>query len=219
MPSHPELILLDLDGTLIDASDAIVDGVLAFAAELGLQVPTREWMHGRIGAPPDETWVLLGADDPKDISMRFARDVFPDLVHRTEVLPGVREGLAELAALGCRLAAATNRTTDSGLAALSVTGLDALVPRCFGRDLVAAPKPAPDLLLHALAALGGSAARTLMIGDTLADVLAAQAAGVRVWAVAGGIGDADALRAAGPDLILDDGFAAAPRAFTTTWSA
>lgn len=217
MPA-PELILLDLDGTLIDASEAIVDGVLSFAAEIGLRVPTREWMHGRIGAPPDETWVLLGADDPHEVSTRFARDVFPGLVHRTEVLPGVREALSAFVGLGCRLAAATNRTTDSGRAALEVTGLDAWVPRVFGRDLVAAPKPAPDLLHHALEALDGRPERALMIGDTLADVQAARAAGVTVWAVAGGIGAVDALREAGADLILGEGLAAAPAAFTATWS-
>jgi len=64
-------------------------------------------------------------------------------------------------------------------------------------------KPAPDLVLAALAASGG-AGSAWMVGDAAQDVLAARAAGVTAIAVRNGYGDPTALAAAGADLSIDD---------------
>jgi len=73
------VVLLDLDGTLVDASEAIVDGVIELAAEAGLAEPTRDWAQRRIGQPPERTWELLGAKDPAAMVERFSRRVLPRL--------------------------------------------------------------------------------------------------------------------------------------------
>lgn len=204
------VVLLDLDGTLVDAHDAIVDGVLEVAAEAGLAVPTRDWARARIGRPPDETWVLLGAPDPARLAKRFSEVVQPRLVERTTVLPGVAEALEGLAALGLQLAVATTRGTRSARETLEATGLHRHIAAVAGRDRVATPKPAPDVLLLALADLGALAGAALMIGDTEADARAAAAAGLPCWGVLGGVGDEPSLRAAGAEHILYDGLGGAP---------
>lgn len=201
MPA-PLTLLLDLDGTLVDAHDAIVDGVLEVAAERGLPVPERAWAHGRIGHDPLQTWVLLGDASPEQALQRFGELVLPRLPGAARVLPGVAEALAALAGAGFVLAVATTRLTQSARDTLEATGLQRWVGHVSGRDLVERPKPAPDVLLHALSAVGGRPERAVMIGDSDADVLAARAAGMPAWAVLGGIGDEPALRAAGADLIL-----------------
>jgi phosphoglycolate phosphatase len=218
MPA-PRVVLLDLDGTLVDASDAIVDGVLALAAETGLTVPEPDWARSRIGQPPDETWALLGADDPGAVSQAFIDRFVPGLPARTRVLPGVVEALDALREFGATLALVTTRTTSSARETLAALKLDRWVSEIIGRDLVAAAKPAPDAIHHALERLAADAGSALMIGDSDVDVLAARAAGVRCWAVLGGVGNEAGLCAAGADLILPHGLADLPATWrATNWS-
>lgn len=206
----PHVLLLDLDGTLLDASDAIVEGVLELAAEVGLPVPDPAWARGKIGQPPHTVWAELGAPDPHGMVAVFTERVLPRLAGRSRVLPGVAEALPRLAAAGFTLAVATTRLTQSAADGLAATGLDQHIAFVAGRDLVANTKPAPDVLLHALEAVGGSVESALMIGDSDADILAAHAAGMPCWAVLGGVGQEAALREAGADLILTAGFADLP---------
>ena len=206
----PSTILLDLDGTLVDAHEAIVDGVLELAAERGLRVPDRAWARSRIGHEPESTWVALGAEDPAAMVAAFSAKVLPTLAERTRVLPGVADALGRLAAEGFVLAVATTRLTESAEHTLEFTGLAAHITHVTGRDRVERAKPAPDVVLHALQAVRAEASAAIMVGDSDADVLAARAAGVPAWAVLGGVGEEKTLRDAGADLILANGVGELP---------
>lgn len=203
-------VLLDLDGTLVDANDAIVEGVLLLAADVGLAVPSAAWVRAFIGRPPEAVWQALGADDPVAMTVRFAQEVGPGLPARTAILPGVEAALDAFLQQGLLLAVATTRKTHSARDTLAALGILERVPVVVGRDRAQAPKPAPDVLLAALSDLGCTADEALMIGDTEADALAAVAAGMPCWGVLGGVGDEATLRAAGAELILYDGLAGAP---------
>jgi phosphoglycolate phosphatase-like HAD superfamily hydrolase len=74
----------------------------------------------------------------------------------------------------------------------------------LGPEDVARPKPAPDMLLDALARLGVAGADVLYVGDMTVDVETARAAGVAVWVVPTGSDDIEALRGARPDRLLRD---------------
>lgn len=211
MPSLRAL-LLDLDGTLVDASDGIIDGVLALLLELGHEPPERTWLKGFIGQPPDAVWRALGIPDPAGMVERFAAHVMADLPARTHVLAGVEAALDELVADGYVLAVATTRRTDSARATLEAKGLARHMHAVVGRDRGNAPKPAPDILFAALSDLDCSPDEALMIGDTEFDALAARAAGVPCWGVLGGVGSEASLRAAGAEHILYDGLGGAPEA-------
>jgi HAD superfamily hydrolase (TIGR01509 family) len=200
-------ILLDLDGTLVDASDAIADGIMVLAAEHGLVVPDRAWAVGRVGFSPVETWQLLGAEDPESMSNLFRERYLPLLPERTRVLPGAKEAVLELAGRGLRLGLATTRRTDSARETLRVAGMLAAVRFIGGGDLVARHKPDPEVMRLVLEKLDCRPHEALMVGDTTADVAAAHAAGVPCWAVLGGTHDEATLRAAGADLILSAGIA------------
>jgi HAD superfamily hydrolase (TIGR01509 family) len=206
----PSTILLDLDGTLVDANEAIVDGVLELAAERGLRVPDRAWTRSRIGHEPESTWVALGAEDPAAMVAAFSAKVLPTLAERTHVLPGVADALGRLAAEGFVLAVATTRLTESAEHTLEFTGLSVHITHVTGRDRVERAKPAPDVVLHALQAVRAEATAAIMVGDSDADVLAARAAGVPAWAVLGGVGEEKALRDAGADFILARGVGELP---------
>ncbi len=204
-------LLLDLDGTLVDASEPIADAIQALARDAGLCVPDRGWARQRIGFSPEETWRLLGASDPTAMMLLFRARYVAHVTRRTLVLPGVPEALAELRGAGRRLALATTRPTRSALDTLQAKDLERHFEFVGGGDLVARHKPAPDVLLLALERLGCAPAEALMVGDTTADIGAARAAGVACWSVLGGTHDEATLRAAGPDRILA-GFAELPAA-------
>lgn len=215
----PRIVLLDLDGTLVDANDAIIDGVIALATEAGLTVPDRAWTHARIGQPPDDTWKLLGADDPGAMSAIFVERYVPQLPARTRILPGVVAALEALIGFGATLAVATSRTTGAAEHTLNALQLASHMTQVSGRDLVEHPKPAPDLLQLALRGLSAEPHEALMIGDSDADVLAANAADIRCWAVLGGVGNEAELRAAGPERILPGGMSDVPAAWQDSdWS-
>jgi phosphoglycolate phosphatase len=204
-------ILLDLDGTLVDASEPLIEAIRAMARDAGLVPPEPAWARGRIGFAPDETWRLLGASDPLAMVRLFRERYMAHVAPRTRVLPGVPEALAALRLDGRRLAVATTRSTPSALETLELKGLLAHIEFVGGGDLVAAPKPAPDVLLLVLARLGCEPREALMVGDTTADIGAAHAAGLPCWSVLGGVHDEATLRAAGADRILS-GFAELPAA-------
>ena len=209
---RPDVILLDLDGTLVDATETIVEGILALAAESGLRVPQREEARAFIGRPPLQSWASLGAEDPAALVDAFTARVMPRLARDGVLLPGVGRAVPALRAAGHTLAVATTRMTGSARDSLEHVGLLASISQVSGRDLVPHPKPAPDVLLHALEALGRGPGDALMVGDSTADVEAAHAAGMPCWAVLGGIEDRAALRAAGADRILDGGVGELPAA-------
>ncbi|RKY19476.1 MAG: hypothetical protein DRQ55_10555 [Planctomycetota bacterium] len=206
------VVLLDLDGTLVDADAAIVEGVRLLSREQGLPVAEPAWLRSFIGRPPHEVWAALGAEDPQGMTERFAQRIGPLLPARCRVLPGVELAVRQLVALDLELAVATTRTTDSAVATLELKGLHQHIKVVVGRDQVAAPKPAPDVLLSALSALGATPDEALMIGDTQADVQAAAAAGLPCWGVLGGTGSESSLRAAGAGHILEHGLGGAPAA-------
>ncbi len=206
------LVIFDLDGTLVDSSEPIVEAILAQAAAEGLPLPDRAWACSRIGHPPLETWAELGSPDPQATQAGFRSRVLPTLAERTEVLPGTASTLATLARTDLVLAVATSRNSQSAVETLAHLGLDGPFACIAGRDRVEHPKPAPDLLLWVLERTGFAPHEALMIGDTTADVEAARAAGMPCWGVLGGHGSESSLRAAGSDRILANGVAELPDA-------
>ncbi|GJM22132.1 MAG: phosphoglycolate phosphatase, bacterial [Planctomycetota bacterium] len=213
MPT-PHTLLFDLDGTLVDCSGAIIDATLHVTQIHGLEPPepVREWARSRIGRPPRETWEQLGAPDPDAMMAAFGERVIPRMNERLIVLPGVPGALHDVHSAGHAMAVATTRNSGSARDSLAAAGLLNWFGQVSGRDLVERPKPAPDVLLHALAAVGGRADDALMIGDSAADVHAAHAAGMPCWGVLGGIGDEKELREAGADFILSGGLGELPAA-------
>jgi len=195
-------ILLDLDGTLVDASEPIAQAILALSRDAGLPVPDRAWAVGRIGFSPEETWRLLGASDPLAMMTLFRERYAVHVTARTRLLPRVPETLVALRGAGRRLALATTRVTSSARDTLEHQGLAAHFDFIGGGDQVARHKPAPDVIQLLLERLGCRPDEALMVGDTTADIGAAHAAGLPCWSVLGGVHDEGTLRGAGADLIL-----------------
>lgn len=202
--------LLDLDGTIVDAAEGIVDMVLVFAREQGLPEPERSWLRAQIGKDPIETWRAMGGAEPAALSAIFSERFGDAIAARAKPTPGAAAALEWLAARDVAAIAVTTRTVESAERVLAATGLRGHFAGVFGRDLVEFPKPSPQLVELALERHHLLPGQAVMVGDTTADVLAGKGAGVAAYGVLGGIGTEEELRSVGADLILAGGVGELP---------
>jgi len=123
-------------------------------------------------------------------------------LHAT-VYPGVVAGLQQLQAQGLRLACLTNKPAAFAHALLKAKQLDGFFDVMFGGDSFERKKPDPLPLIKTCQALGTSPHRTLMIGDSSNDAMAARAAGCPVWLVTYGYNHGQPVRCVDADGYLD----------------
>jgi phosphoglycolate phosphatase len=202
------LVVFDLDGTLVDSSRDIasaanealgrvapgtaripLDSILAYVGEGARRLIARCLDHAKLDLSPDE--VL-----PVYLECYAGR-----LLDTTDLYPGVADALAALD--GTTLAVLTNKGGDFSRAILEGLGVARHFTRVWGAGDVTSRKPEPDGLLRLIADVHASPGETWMVGDSATDVGAGRAAGTRVAGVTWGFHPA-ALRAAGPDLLIDD---------------
>ena len=205
----PPAFLFDLDGTLVDS---VYQHVLAWRAALeaaGLDVAV--WrIHRRVGmsggllvnALARETGHRLGADEATRLQAVHAR-VYTDLVSQVRPLPGARELLACLSRAGVPWAIATSGRLESARPALAMLDLAPGIP-IITRDEVEHAKPDPDLFEAAARRLGVAASASVVVGDSVWDLLAAhRARALGVGLLSGGYGQ-DELERAGAYRVYQD---------------
>jgi AHBA synthesis associated protein len=132
----------------------------------------------------------------------FVRESYR-LADQVTVFDGVLELLLTLRTRGLRLAIATGKSGPRARSLLDNLGLLPFFEHVIGSDEVARPKPAPDIVRHALNLLDVPAERAIMVGDAPTDLASARGAGVAsaaaLWAPPDDIPE---LLAGGPDAVL-----------------
>ena len=201
--------LFDLDGTLVDS---VYQHVLAWREALeaaGFELAV--WrVHRRIGmsggllvnALLRETGCNLTAEDVARLQ-RFHREAYARLVVQVRPLPGARELLAYLTQAKVPWAIATSGRLESAAPTLDMLGIgpDAHV---VTRDQVQYAKPDPDLFLAAAERLGVDIESSVVVGDSVWDLLAARRArALGVGLLSGGYGQ-DELERAGAYRVYQD---------------
>jgi len=196
-------VLLDLDGTLVDTPQAIVDVTQATLAALGLRPADPQKIRDGIGlALPIALAELIGtgpvgAAEAVEIYRTLWRThVTPRIPHL--LYPGVREGLIALKTAGLQLGVVTGKAQEGADATVVATGVAALFDVVLGYTSVPNPKPAPDLVHAALDKLGAPPAAAVLAGDSTLDLEMARRANVRSIAVTYGAQPESALRAEAP---------------------
>jgi HAD superfamily hydrolase (TIGR01509 family) len=201
--------LFDLDGTLVDS---VYQHVLAWRealAELG--VPIAVWrIHRRIGmsgglmanAILRETGYALSAEEAARL-LRVHAEAYARLASEIRPLPGARELLDYLSKNGVPWAVATSGRLESARPTLEALGIPPAVP-VITRDQVAHAKPDPDLFLAAAERLGIPIGDSVVVGDSVWDLLAARRArAIGVGLLSGGYGE-DELERAGAYRVYQD---------------
>jgi HAD superfamily hydrolase (TIGR01509 family) len=129
------------------------------------------------------------------------RTIYPARKHAgTRKYPGVDEALSQL---GGRKGTATTKGTPTTRAVLEQFELLPHFDHVQGTDGFPC-KPAPDVLLRSLEALGGQVSECLFVGDSAADMEAGRRAGVKICAVSYGYGNRDDLARWEPDYWVSD---------------
>ncbi len=195
-------IAFDLDGTLIDSTDAIVASVAHTFEVLEQTAPSREAIIATISLPLEAQFGQLWERVPDDAVPVYRAHYAEHAPGMTTLLPGVREALALAVDSGLPLGVATSKGRDASRQLLEHLGVLDRFRMVIGPEDVANPKPAPDAIHAAAAALGVDTADMAYIGDSPFDIRAAKAAGARAIAVSTGYCSAAELWRYEPDVLV-----------------
>jgi HAD superfamily hydrolase (TIGR01509 family) len=201
--------LFDLDGTLVDS---VYQHVLAWReAMAGVGIELAVWtIHRRIGmsgglmanAILRETGQSMSSEQAARL-VRLHADAYARLSGQVRPLPGARELLAYLTESGVPWAIATSGRIESARPTLDTLGVDSKAT-IVTRDQVEHAKPDPDLFLTAAERLGVPISDSVVVGDSVWDLLAARRArALGVGLLSGGYGQ-DELERAGAYRVYQD---------------
>ena len=210
--SEPRLLIVDLDGTLVDSFADIRHGIAEALAVIGIE-PTDELMDlCRLGVGLEVFYQRALGADPYADGEQSRLDEFVDAYrnayaaspHEARPYDGVADTLAELRRRHPELAiaVATAKRTDMAEAVVQGCGLRPLLDAVVGSEGLP-HKPDPSVLRRAADRVERPLAGAVMVGDTDRDVGAARAADCVACAVTYGGWTRDELRALGPDHLLD----------------
>jgi HAD superfamily hydrolase (TIGR01509 family) len=200
------VVLLDVDGTLVDSNYLHVDAWVRAFGDVGLTIDS--WrVHRVIGMGSSQLVDALAGQDAERVRKAVTdahSAYYADAADRLRAFTGARELVRALAERGARPVLATSAAPDDLERLRAVLDVDDELHAVTGGGDVEAAKPEPDLVVAALDAAGVSADQAVFVGDTVWDVEASGRAGVPCIAVrSGGIGDAELLRA-GAVALYDD---------------
>ena len=205
------LIIFDCDGVLVDSEPLAMRVLLEAIAAEGVSIDADIGFRSFLGR--SLTTIIAGLN--RDYGLHLDEAALERMrmrlyaLYEQELRP--MAGLIDaLEAIELPVCVASSSQMERIRVSLTLTGLiDRFEPAIFSAAMVAHGKPAPDLFLHAARSMGVLPEDCLVIEDSPAGIMAAQRAGMRVFAFAGGghiepaglRGQIDALK---PDLVFDD---------------
>lgn len=191
-------IFFDLDGTLTDSGEGIINCATLALQHFGLPTPSREEMRVFVGPPLDKTFIQFGVPEDK---AQEAINVFRSRYLVTgkfenSPYPGIYDLLAALKAQGHRLFVATSKPESTSLEILAKFELSQYFERIVGATLDGTRIHKADVIAYLLNQIG-TPDKILMVGDTEFDILGAAAHGIPAIGVAWGYGTVEAMKQAG----------------------
>lgn len=188
------VILFDLDGTLIDSTEAILDGFRVAFETFGGRVPSEEHIKREIGHTLENMFLTLGIAEDKVDEHVHAYKMHYRIIscQKTILLEGARESVLE-ASQFATLGIVTTKTGEYSKILLEHMDLMRHFDVLIGREHVTNPKPHAEPILKALKSLEHDMNSVWMIGDTPMDIIAANNAGVKSVAVTSGYASAQLL--------------------------
>lgn len=206
------MILIDLDGTLVDSVPDLCYCVDRTMESIGRtpwgEERVREWVGN--GVERLVKRALVGQLDGEPPAADFTRalpifmNYYKDNVsQRSSLYPGVKEGLQQLKAMGFRVCCVTNKAAAFTEPLLKDMGIYSTFELIVSGDTTPKKKPDPMPLLYAAEKFGAAPADCLMVGDSSNDVTAARAAGFQVVCVPYGYNHGKDIRDSKPDAVIN----------------
>ena len=212
-----DLVMFDLDGTLIATAPEIFDAVNDTLRRFDLVEVSLQQVNDWIGRGTHELLIqALAFSGGVPIANVRKSETLPAIaaefdVHyqrrcgtRSHLYPQVREALTTLRAHGVKLAVVTNKESRYTQTVLDAHQLTPLLDWVVSGDTLDTKKPNPAGILACLEKFGVSHARALFVGDSSIDVATARNAGVAVWALPYGYNMGQPIEGCAPDRVIPD---------------
>jgi len=212
MLEKPKMVLIDVDGTVVDSVPDLAWCVDEMMRQLELpergESSVRHWVGNGVPRLVERALTndLDGTPDKAlfDKAYPIFLDLYADNTSKRSMLyDGVKEGLEYLQSAGYRLGWVTNKASQFTAPLLKTLGLYDLFEIVISGDTLPKKKPDPLPLLHAAEKLGVTPAESLMLGDSMSDVKAARAAGFRIVCMTYGYNHGEDIRDSNPDAVID----------------
>lgn len=210
--NHIEMVLIDVDGTMVDSVPDLAYCVDEMMQQLQLPLrgeeAVRDWVGNGVERLVRRALVGQLEGEPDEALFEKAYPLFLTLYQentcqRSRLYPGVEEGIDYLHSIGMKLGCVTNKAGQFTEPLLRTLGLYNKFEIIISGDSLPKKKPDPMPLLHAAEFFNEKATQSLLIGDSVSDVKAARAAGFSVVCVSYGYNHGEDIRVAKPDVVID----------------
>lgn len=208
----PQMILIDVDGTLVDSVPDLAYCVDEMMKQLGRPTYGEDEVRNWVGNGVERLVrrALIGQLDgePEDADFAKAYPIFLDLYaqntsKRSVLYPGIREGLNYLKDQGYQLGCVTNKAAQFTIPLLQDLGIHDDFEIIISGDTLPKKKPDPLPLLHGAEHFGVAPTNAMMIGDSQSDVKAARAADFQIICMSYGYNHGEDIRDYHPDAVMD----------------
>lgn len=191
-------ILFDLDGTITDSGEGIINSALFALEHFGLPLPDREAMRVFVGPPLHETFVKFGVPEEKaeEAVAVYRKRYIPTGMFENAPYPGVEKLLIDLKAHGHNLLIATSKPEWIAIDILKHFGLDPYFDTICGATMDTS-RTSKDAVIGYLLEKNGTTEDMLMVGDTEFDVLGAAKHNIPCIGVSWGYGSTESMISAG----------------------
>ncbi len=209
---NPDLIIIDLDGTLVDSVPDLAYCADKMLLQLGLpergEEAVREWIGNGVDKLVKRALTNSLEEEPEAQLFARALSIFNELYgenasKRSVLYPGVETALAWFQENAYALVCVTNKAERFTLPLLQAKGIAEYFSIVISGDTLAKKKPDPLPLLYAAEKLEVSVETSLMIGDSQHDVAAARAAGMQMACVSYGYNHGEDIALSNPDVVVD----------------
>lgn len=184
-------IVFDLDGTIADTAEDLIDAAAAALVAEGFPKPNAQAIREHVGygaaamirsalaasGKHAEEWQL------KRLTDHLLAHYNENIANKTRFFPGFRDVAEQLRTHGAKLMICTNKREKLARKLLAALGCEALFDALAGADTFPFRKPDPRHVTELVRLAGAELSKTVMVGDSEADVAAAKAAGVPIIAV------------------------------------
>ena len=197
-------ILFDLDGTLTDSGEGIMNCAVYALAHFGIPAPSEAELRTFVGPPLTETFARFGVpNDRLEEAVRVYRSRYlPIGKFENHPYPGIRELLEKLKADGHTLFVATSKPETTSVEILQHFGMDGYFEKICGASTDFS-RNSKEAVIAYLLEKSGEKENMVMVGDTKFDIIGAKHHGIPAIGVSWGYGKVDEMVAAGAAAIAD----------------
>lgn len=191
-------VLFDLDGTLTDSGEGIINCATLALRHFGLPIPAYEDMRTFVGPPLRDSFIRFGvpADQADEAIWVYRSRYIPTGMFENTPYPGIRELLEALRAEGYTLYVATSKPEEMSVTILEKFDLAKYFHRICGASIDSS-RSTKDAVIAYLLESSGAKEDMVMVGDTKYDILGAKAHGIPAIGVGWGYGKVEEMEEAG----------------------